>query len=127
LVATLHGALTLAQVDANPVLVAEHLHLDVPRPLDVLLAVDLRRAEGRPRLRLAGVEGLGDVLAPPHDAHATPAPAGRGLENDRVADPVRDIDRLRGVLQRQLAAGDHGDARLRRQLARLRPGAHEPA
>src|SRR2546429_5062211 len=101
-------------------------HLDVPRPLDVLLAVDLRRAERRPRLRLAGLEGLGDVLAPPHDTHATPAPAGRGLEDDRVGDPVRDLDRLRGVLQRQLAAGDHGDARLLRELARLRLVAHEP-
>src|SRR5207244_7037110 len=109
-----------AQVGADPVIVTEDLRLDVPRPLDVLLAVDLRAADRRPRLRLAGVEGLGDVLAPPHDAHTTPAPAGRGLENNRVADPVRDIDRLRGVLQRQLAAGDHGDARLLRELARLR-------
>src|SRR3989454_962389 len=126
LVAALYGALAFAQMDADPVLVAEHLHLDVPRPLDELLAVNLLGAERRPRLRLAGVEGLGSVLAPPHDAHAAPAPAGRGLEDDRVADPVCDVDRLRRILQRQLAAGHHGDAGLIRQLARLRLVAHEP-
>src|SRR2546428_14173826 len=90
------------------------------------MAVDRRGHERPPRPRWAGVEGVGAVLAPPHDTHATPAPAGRGLEDDRVADPVRDLDRLRGVLQRQLAAWDHGDARLLRELARLRLVAHEP-
>jgi len=51
--APLDRAVTLAQMDANPVAVPEHLDLDVARLLHELLEVEHRRAEGRLGLRLA--------------------------------------------------------------------------
>ena len=50
LVAALHGAVALAQVDDVAVAVRQHLELDVPRPLQELLHVDLVVAEGGARL-----------------------------------------------------------------------------
>src|SRR3546814_13818881 len=61
---TLFPYTTLFRSDA--VLVAEHLHLDVARLLDELLAVDLRRAERRPCLRLARGERLRDQIGRAH-------------------------------------------------------------
>ena len=47
LVAPLHAALALAERVGAAVRVAEHLHLDVPRLVDVALEVDARVGEGR--------------------------------------------------------------------------------
>jgi hypothetical protein len=40
-VAALDGAIALAEVHADPALVAQHLHLDVARAFDELLGVDV--------------------------------------------------------------------------------------
>jgi hypothetical protein len=55
LVAALHRAVALEQVDGVLVLVREHLDLDVPRIAEELLHVDLRIAEGRLRLERVSV------------------------------------------------------------------------
>src|SRR5204863_20631 len=61
----LHGAVALTEMHAHTVAIAEHLHLDVTRLLDVLLAIDFRRAERCASLRLTGGERLcgGGALA----------------------------------------------------------------
>ena len=52
LVAALHRAVALAQMDDVAVVVGEHLELDVARPLEEFLHVDLVVAEGRARFGL---------------------------------------------------------------------------
>ena len=55
--------------------VAEHLHLDMARPLDQLLEIDLVLAERRLRLAL-GLDDLArQVGLGADDAHAAPAAA----------------------------------------------------
>ena len=46
----LHRALALAQIQAVAMLIRHHLDLDMPRPLDQLLQIDLARAEAALRL-----------------------------------------------------------------------------
>ena len=75
LVAPLDRAVALEQVHGIAVLVAEHLHLDMARPLDQLLEIDLVLAERRLGLAL----GLHDLarqvgLGADHP-HAAPAAA----------------------------------------------------
>jgi hypothetical protein len=53
LVAALHGAVALAQVDDVAEIVREHLELDVARPFQEPLHVDLIISEGGARLGLA--------------------------------------------------------------------------
>ena len=62
LVPALHRALALAERDHGAVLVAEHLDLDVPRAVDVLLDVHGVVAEGVLRLAPRGVERAGHFL-----------------------------------------------------------------
>ena len=63
LVAALHGAVALAEMDHVALAIGEHLELDVPRPFEKLLHVDLIVAECRARL------GLRDA-----DRHSTATP-----------------------------------------------------
>ena len=86
LVAPLHRAVALPQVDRVLVLVGQHLDLDVARVAEEALHVDRRVAERR--LRLGARErhrrqqrGLGV-----HDAHAASAAAARRLDDHRIAD-----------------------------------------
>ncbi len=83
LVAALQRALALAEGD-----VADDLHLDVPRPLDVLLDEDAVVAEAG--LRLALRRGDRRPRARPPSAttpHAAAAAAGGGLDHHRIARP----------------------------------------
>ena len=94
LVAALDGAVALAEVDDVAVVVGQDLHLDVPGLDDELLDVDAAVAEGGLGLGLGGVEAgaQGDVVV--GDAHAASAAAGGGLDEDRVADLVGELQRL---------------------------------
>src|SRR5262249_57916658 len=115
-----------AEMEALAVPVSQYLDRDVASVLDEFLAVHLGRAERGAGLRLAGVERLDDLPPLRDDAHPAPAAAGRGLEDERVADPLGGLERLGGVLQRSLTAGNDGHARLHRDLARLGLVAHHP-
>ena len=87
LMAALDGALALKERDHIAVLVGKHLELDVARLLDELLHVELAVAEGVGRLSKRGMEKIGQIfLRVAHDAHAAPAAAGLGFENDGIAD-----------------------------------------
>ena len=117
LVATLDRAVALAEVDDVAVRVGEHLHLDVPRVLEVPLDVDRRVGEvrlplapGRRERRLRLV-GRGDHL------HPLAAAAGRRLHEQRVAELLPERDDLLCRVDRIGRAGDD------RHACRLHAGA----
>ena len=60
--APLDRALPLAEVHHGAVMIAEHLHFDVPRVLQVLLDVDVRHAECRLGLTLRGLDRVAELL-----------------------------------------------------------------
>src|SRR2546430_17130628 len=90
----LHGAVALTEMHAHTVAIAEHLHLDVTRLLDVLLAIDFRRAERCASLCLTGSERLCAVGPPAHDSQAAADATSRRLENDGIAAVVGVLERL---------------------------------
>src|SRR6266540_155298 len=90
LVAPLHRAVSLEQVDDVVVLVGEHLDLDVARVGQVALHVDGRVREELLALARRALERLLELVLGLRDAEAlAPAPA-RSLDGDRVADRLRD-------------------------------------
>ena len=87
LVAPLHRAVALAEVDDVAVRVGEDLDLDVARALDGALEQQPRVAERRLRFGRRRSE-RGVELAPRSSTqpHAAAAAAGRGLDHQRIAD-----------------------------------------
>ncbi len=94
LVAALHRALTLAEVDHVAVLIAEYLHLHVPRLQDRLLDVDLAIAEGAQRFTAGGVVGIAEVRRALHQAHPLAPAAGCSLQHHRITDFRGDLLRF---------------------------------
>jgi hypothetical protein len=124
LVAALHRAVALEQVEALAMAVAEYLDLDVPRPRDV--AFDQHRvvAEAVARLALAGGERGLELLGLVDDAHALAAAAGAGLDQHRVADAVGLSLQQRRVLVGTVVAGHQRHAGFLHQLLGLGLQAH---
>ena len=89
LVATLHRAVALEEVDHVARPVGQDLHLDVARADDRLLEEHGRVAEGRLRLPHAGLEGVPQVLAALHPPHTSATAPGHGLGEHREADLLR--------------------------------------
>jgi hypothetical protein len=88
----LHRAVTLAERDHPSVSEAEDLHLDVPGPGEIALKQDRRAGEEPLGPRPRGAEATAQLLLVSGRAHADPAAARRGLDHDRIADPVRQGD-----------------------------------
>jgi hypothetical protein len=85
LVPALNGAVALPQRDGLPVRVCEHLDLDVPRTRDEALDKHSPVTERLLRLALRGFElGRERVRGRDH-AHALPAAAVHGLDQDGIA------------------------------------------
>ncbi len=120
LVAALERAVALEQVDHVAVLVAQQLHLDVPRAVEVLFQEDAAVLERRLGLGARRRQPLDEPVVVPRLPHPLAAAAGRRLDEHRVADLVREVERLLLGLDEAVAAGDGGDVRgLRHDL---RPG-----
>ena len=146
LVATLHRAVALEEVDHVALAVGEDLHLDVARVDHGLLDEHRRVAERALGLAHAGVDGVLEVLLLVDLAHAATATAGDGLHEQRVGqllgglhqrvEVVVGLDRLQrgyaGLLGRRdgpgLVAGelehvggraDEGDARVGARLGEM--------
>ena len=66
-------------------LVGQHLHLHVPRPLQVALQVDLGAAEVGLSLTRRRLHRLRCLVGRLHDLHAAPTAAVGGLDGDRPA------------------------------------------
>src|SRR5690606_28677987 len=111
LVAALHGAVPLEEVHDGALAVGEDLHLDVAGLDDGLLQEDGRVAEGGRRLAGGGLDGLAQLGGFLDAAHAAPAAAGDGLDEDGETDVVGGPDE--GVdVGGGLGGAEDGHARL---------------
>ena len=90
--------------------VADDLHLDVTRLFQILLDVDGVVAEGRARFRARRGQRHRKLVLRARHLHAAPAAAGRGLDDDGIADLGRDAFGLVFVADRALGAGHHRNA-----------------
>ena len=126
LVAALHGAIALAEVDGVLEAVGENLNFDVARIFEELFHVDGRVPEGDARLFLRHVDGGEEGRFRAHDAHAASAAAARCLDDDRIADLAGDLeDFLRIVGECSVGARDAGNARFAHGLLGAHLVAHE--
>ena len=89
LMATLHGAVPLKQVNTVTVAVRQHLHFDVPGPVEIAFDQYVRIAEGRRRLAPCALQRLAEFLRRSHDAHAASATARGRLDEHRKTDARR--------------------------------------
>jgi len=90
LVAALHRAVTLEQVDRVAGVIGENLHLDVPRLVDEALDEHRAVAERRRRLGDRARKRVVELLGLPDDSHPTTTAAERRLDHQWVADLVRE-------------------------------------
>ena len=90
LVAPLHGAIALEEVNEAAVHVAEELDLDMAGALDELLDEDLGAAEGGLAFTLSAFERHGELVLAADDAHAAAAAAVRRLDHHRPAESFGD-------------------------------------
>ena len=94
----------------SPLAVAEQLHLDVPRPVEIALEIDRIVAEPGLRLGLRQRQQLGQLGGVARQLHAAPAAAGRRLQQHRIADRARRRLGLADVAHRLGRAGHDRDA-----------------
>ena len=92
----LQGAVALEEMQDVAVAIAEELHFDVSRPVEVLLQIDAAVLEGRFGLGPRGGDAGNERGRVAGDAHAFPAAAGRRLDEHRVADFLGKADALPG-------------------------------
>ena len=116
LVAALETAITLEQVDDIALAVAEHLHLDMARALDVFLDQDMGIAEAGCRFALARGKGIGKVCCRLHQPHPLAAAAGHGLDQHRIADLCGALGQEAGLLILAHVARGHRNAGCSHQL-----------
>src|SRR5258706_1599349 len=127
LVPPLHRAVPLEQINRVLVLVGEHLDLDVPRIVEVLLHVDRRIAEGGARFRLGEAYCGQQCGFGMHGAHSAPAASARGLDDHWIFDFAREPDHLRRVVgQGRLGAWNAPDTGLGHRHLRVHLVAHQP-
>jgi hypothetical protein len=84
LVAPLHRAVALEEGDGAAQLVAEDLHLDVPRPRQVALDQEALVAEGGACLAPRALDRLLQILPALDDAHPLAPATQHGLEQHRL-------------------------------------------
>src|SRR5690606_19342589 len=88
LIAPLHRAIALAEGNDGARAIAEDLHFDVSRALDVLLDEKPSFAEAALRKPLDGGEARAQLLHAPAKLHADAAAACRALQHDGKTDRV---------------------------------------
>ena len=109
LVAALHRAVAVEEMHQIAVVVAQHLHLDMLGVGQVALQEDLGIAEGGLGLAGGRHQPLQQLLLVVGHAHAAPAAAGRGLDDDRIAVLLGELEGLLLFLDGVLGAGHHVD------------------
>src|ERR1700730_11549388 len=82
----LQRAVALAQMNDPALAVADDLDLDVARPLEVALEIDVAASEERRRLVLGARHRASELVVRGRARHAAAAAAGRGWDQDRLAD-----------------------------------------
>src|SRR3954454_23015230 len=122
--AALDRAVALAEMDDIAVSIREHLHLHVPRVLEVALHVDRSVREVGLTLALGGLERARRLSRAAHDLQAFFAPTRRRLDRDRPAELVAQPADLHGALDRLSHAGKDRYAGREDSLARHDPQGH---
>jgi hypothetical protein len=82
LMTTLHGAVTLVQVNDIAVVVSQQLHLNMLGTVEEALDEDGSVAESGLGLGCGSLEGVLEILLLPHHTHATSSTAEGGLDDD---------------------------------------------
>src|SRR4029077_3501296 len=107
----LDAAFPLAQMDDLAMLIAEHLKLDVSRMLQKPLCIYVWISKGLLRFAARRLIGRKQLALVAHYAHAAPAAAGYGFEDQRVADSRRLLAQLLFPFDDSVASGDGWKAR----------------
>ena len=102
----LNAAFALAQVNHFAVLVAEHLKLDMARKFEKLLHVNVGRAERLLRLASRRLIRSEQFFLFAHYAHTPPAAAGRGFQDQWVADALSFLGELLFSFHNAVAPGN---------------------
>ncbi len=105
--------------------VADHLELDVPGRLDVLLEVHVADAERSLSLALRGLVRVRQFTCRPDDAHAASAATGRSFDDDGIADLLRGLQSLLFAFDETFTARKNGDPRLLHHATRTGLVAHQ--
>ena len=127
LVAPLHGAIALAQIDRVLKGVGQDLDFDVARVLEKFLHVHRRVAKGSTGFGLGHGHGIDERGFGMHHAHAASAAAACGLDDDGVAHGFGNAPDLRRVVgQLALRTRHAGDAGADHGLLGRDLVAHEP-
>ena len=117
LVAALHGAVALVEVEDAAVGVAENLHFDVLGARNVFLKEDGGVTEGASGFVAGFVEERDEIAFLAHDAHAASAAAEGRLDDERKADFFRDLERFTAFGHGLFGAGQNGDTEFDGQSA----------
>src|SRR5262249_60345677 len=107
LMAPLHRAIALAEMDDITVCVRQHLELDVPRPFQELLHVDLVVAERGARFGTGDSDGVEERRLGVHHAHPAATAAAGSLDDYRVTDVAGDAQVLVRVLTERTVRARH--------------------
>src|SRR5215469_15613306 len=106
--AALDGALALAKMDHFAVLVAEHLHLDMPWMLEEFLHIDIGGTERLLRLAARRLVSAQQFAVVPYHAHSPSAAARRRLQDQRITDALSLLGQLLFAFHHPDAARDGG-------------------
>src|SRR5690606_32574876 len=98
LVAALHGAVPVTQVDRIALAVGKHLDFHVAGPVQEFLQVHGVVTEGGFGFRLGNVDGVQQGRFRMDHLHATATATGGGFDNDRVADLLGDAQGFLRIL-----------------------------
>ena len=121
--AALQRALPLAKVHSIAMLIGQDLRFDVARVDDRLLDIDFAVTEGAFRFAARRFQRRPELRGRLYQAHALAAPASRGFQHDRIADPCCHLFGLFARLQSARGARYNGNSGTLHRLprARLRP------
>jgi hypothetical protein len=122
---TLGGTVTLADPHHVALLIADDLHLDVARPREVALHVDLVATEEGLGLALRRFHHGYDFVFAAHHLHTATAASVRGLDRDRVTELGTERLDLVGVLDELDRAGHAWHAGVLGRDARRNLVAHD--
>jgi hypothetical protein len=117
--AALGRAIALEQMHQMAVLVAEDLHLDMARAIEVALQDEPAVAEGRFGLAPGALQGCRELRGFRDHPHAAPAAARRGLDQHRIAESTRFLGEAALILRLAMIAGHGRDAGTRHHRFRI--------
>src|SRR5207237_10386106 len=86
--AALNRAVALPEMHDVALRISKHLHLDMARPFEIALEEDSVITERARRLALRADQGASKLVGAGHNPHAAAAAAGRGLDQNGIADAL---------------------------------------